>query len=163
MHWRSSFAGNSRRKLGVVLPPPWIPRGAKDQWFYPIKVNPDNIITPACEKQFRATLKDFDDVFNPVFSKYNQSLGPFKAVVNMGNVKPPQRKGRLPQYSRNRLVELQAEMDKLEELGVLAVPENLNVTVEYLNPSFLVKKQMVHGDLLPRSMRLANTVNPSPH
>ena len=81
----------------------------------------------------------------------------------MGNVKPPQRKGRLPQYSRNRLVELQAEMDKLEELGVLAVPENLNVTVEYLNPSFLVKKQMVHGDLLPRSMRLANTVNPSPH
>ena len=128
-----------------LQPPPLTPKIAASQYnqslhTVSVKVNPDNIITPACEKQFRATLKDFDDVFNPVFSKYNQSLGPFKAVVNMGDVKPPQRKGRLPQYSRNRLVELQAEMDKLEELGVLAVPENLNVTVEYLNPSFLVKK-----------------------
>ena len=103
-------------------------------------MNPDNIITSACEKQFRESLQEFDEVFNPVFSTYNQSLGPFKAVVNMGDVKPPQRKGRLPQYSRDRLVELQAEMDKLEELDVLQVPENLNVTVEYLNPSFLVKK-----------------------
>ena len=81
----------------------------------------------------------------------------------MGNVKPPQRKGRLPQYSRNRLVELQAEMDKLEELGVLAVPENLNVTVEYLNPSFLVKKPDGSWRFVTVSMRLENTVNLSPH
>ena len=105
-----------------------------------VKVNPDNLLTPVCEREFKTSLREYDDVFNPVFTKYNQSLGPFKAVVNMGDVKPPQRKGRLPLYSRDRLVELQAEMDKLEALGVLAVPEDINVTAEYLNPSFLVKK-----------------------
>ena len=48
-----------------------------------VKVNHDNIIT--CEKLFRATLKDFNNIFNPVFSKYNQSLGRFKAVVKVGD------------------------------------------------------------------------------
>jgi hypothetical protein len=57
--------------------------------------------------------------------------------MNMG---PPQRKGRLPLYSRSKLVELQDKFDELERQGVFARPENLGITVEYLNPSFLVKK-----------------------
>jgi hypothetical protein len=59
----------------------------------------------------------------------------------MGPVQPPQRKGRLPQYARYTLVELQDKVDiSLEALGVFKRPEDLGVTVEYLNPSFLVKK-----------------------
>ena len=58
----------------------------------------------------------------------------------MGPVEPPQRKGRLPQYSRERLVELQHKFDELEELGVFKRPEDVGIAVEYLNPSFLVKK-----------------------
>ena len=59
----------------------------------------------------------------------------------MGPVEPPQRKGRLPQYARNKLVELQENLDQLEELGVLKRPEDVGVSIEYLNPSFFVKKQ----------------------
>ena len=103
-------------------------------------VNPDGLLSTSCAKQFESSLTEFDDVFNPKFNVYNQAFGRFEAVVNVGDVKPPQRKGRLPQYSRDKLGELQAEMDKLESLGVLAVPEQLGITVEYLNPSFLVKK-----------------------
>ena len=52
----------------------------------------------------------------------------------------PQRKGRIPQYSRNQLVELQAKYRELEQAKVLRRPEDLGITFEYLNPSFLVKK-----------------------
>ena len=79
-------------------------------------------------------------MFNPEIECYNGASGPFKAKVNMGPVEPPQRKGRLPQYSRERLVELQQKFDELEELGVFKRPEDVGIAVEYLNPSFLVKK-----------------------
>jgi hypothetical protein len=58
----------------------------------------------------------------------------------MGPVEPLHRKGRLPQYARDQLQELQAKFDELEKLGVFKRPEDVNVSVEYLNPSFLVKK-----------------------
>ena len=51
-----------------------------------------------------------------------------------------QRKGRVPQYARNELLELQRKFDELENQGVFARPESLGITAEYLNPSFLVKK-----------------------
>ena len=56
--------------------------------------------------------------------------------LNMGPVEPPQRKGRLPQYTRNKLVDLQNKFDELEKLGVFKRPEDINVAVEYLSPSF---------------------------
>ena len=59
----------------------------------------------------------------------------------MGPVEPPQRKGRLPQYARNKLVELQGKLDQLEELGVIKHPKDVGISIEYLNPSFLVKKR----------------------
>ena len=83
---------------------------------------------------------EFDDVFNPEYPGYNGAVGPFEATVNMGPVLPPQRKGRLPQYARNKLVELQDKFDTLEKAGVFRRPEDISINVEYLNPSFLVKK-----------------------
>ena len=58
----------------------------------------------------------------------------------MGPVEPPQRKGRLPQYARDKLIERQEKFDYVEQLGVFQRPEDVDITVEYLNPSFLVKK-----------------------
>ena len=66
--------------------------------------------------------------------------GPFEAKVNMGPVEPPQRKDRLPRYTRNKLVDLQNKFDESEKLRVFKWPEDINVSVEYLYPSFLVKK-----------------------
>lgn len=58
----------------------------------------------------------------------------------MGPVKPPQRKGCLPQYARDKFIELQGKFDHLEQPGVFRRREDVGITVEYLNPSFLVKK-----------------------
>ena len=79
-------------------------------------------------------------MFNPTFQGYNGASGPIKTVVNIGPVLPPQHKERLPQYSRDKLVELQDKFDSLEQQGVFARPEDIGITVEYLNPSFLIKK-----------------------
>ena len=43
-------------------------------------------------------------------------------------------------YTRDKLVELQETFDELDSKGVIARPEDVAVVVEYLNPSFLVKK-----------------------
>ena len=53
-------------------------------------------------------------MFNPSISSYSGAVGKFEATINMGPVSPPQRKGRVPQYSRDKLVELQQNFDELE-------------------------------------------------
>ena len=58
----------------------------------------------------------------------------------MGQVLPPQRKGRIPQYSRNKLDKLHAVFDKLKSDGIFKCPEEAGNLVEHLNPSFLVQK-----------------------
>ena len=44
---------------------------------------------------------------------YNGIVGSLNAVANMGPMQPPQRKGRLPQYARDKLVELQLKFDEI--------------------------------------------------
>jgi len=103
-------------------------------------LDPDGCLDEDTRNTFRAVNVEFDDVFNPSISKYNGASGQIEAVVNIGPTLPLQRKGRLPQYNRATLEELQAKFDELEAAGVFAKPEQDNIHVEYLNTSFLVKK-----------------------
>ena len=105
-----------------------------------VHVDPGRILPEAVRANFQSLLSEYDSVFDPQFPGYNGSAGPYQAKDNMGPVEPPQRKGRLPQYARDKLVELQEKFDHLEQLGVFQHPEDVGITGEYLNPSFLVKK-----------------------
>jgi hypothetical protein len=105
-----------------------------------ISVNPEGVLDDQSANRFLNLHHDFRRVFEPSLTGYNGKSGKVEAIVNMGPVQPPQRKGRVPQYSRDKLVELQAKFDELERLGVFLKPETAGVVVEYLNPSFLVKK-----------------------
>ena len=105
-----------------------------------VSLDPDHLLPEAVQKKFHAVLRRFDDVFNPKIFGYNGAAGPIEPIVNMGPVEPPQRKGRVTQYSHDKLVELQAQFDELEQSKVFRRPEDVGITVEYLNPSFLVKK-----------------------
>ena len=114
-------------------------KGSK-KYHEAVSVDPDNILQPHVKSSFHKLLETYSEVFNPNFKSYNGAAGPFKARVNMGPVQPPQRKGRVPQYSRDKLLELQQKFDELESLGVFSRPEDIGIDVEYINPSFLVKK-----------------------
>ena len=106
-----------------------------------IELDCDKQLSENMRDQFRSVHQQHDAVFNPSIVGYNGHAGPFTAVVNMGPVLPPQRKGRCPQYARDKLTELQDKFDELEAVGVFRRPEDVGVSVEYLNPSFLVRKQ----------------------
>ena len=127
-----------------VVPPPRPPvLQASTKHSANVRLDPDNLLPRDIRVKFTSLLDEYDHVFDPNIKGYSGSVGPFEARVNMGPVEPPQRKGRLPQYTRHQLLELQQKFDELEALGVFRRPEDINVAVEYLIPSFLIKKAKV--------------------
>jgi hypothetical protein len=119
-----------------VKPPP----AAHVPYSSNVSVDPNQCLPHEVRAKFSELHQQYDTVFCPRISKYNGHSGSIEAVVNMGTTLPPQRKGRLPHYNRDTLIELQNKFDELEVAGVFAKPEQVNVTVEYLNLSFLVRK-----------------------
>ena len=105
-----------------------------------ISIDPQNITPNEYKLKLEYLCESYSHVFNPKFSGYNGRDGAVKATVNMGPVLPPQRKGRMPMYNKDKLQLLQNMFDELEELGVFEKPENVGVNIEYLNSSFLVRK-----------------------
>ena len=66
----------------------------------------------------KANFKNENDVvFNPDFKGYN---GVVDAKVNILPVQPSQRKGRIPQYTCNQLVEQQDTCDELKRIDVVS-------------------------------------------
>lgn len=127
-----------------------------------VQLDPDNIMPPDMQAAFRQLSDKYDKVFSPTISCYNGSLGKIESKVNMGTVLPQQRKGRVPQYSKNKLVELQDKFDELEKLGVFKRPEEVGICVEYLNPSFLVSKPDGGSRLVTAFTDIAKFSKPQP-
>ena len=127
-----------------------------------VVVDPDGCLDQDTRDKFIALNLEFDDVFNPSISKYNGASSKIEAVVNIGPTLPPQCKGRLPQYNKNTLEELQDKFDELEAAGVFAKPEQVNVHVEYLNTSFLVKKPNGGSRLVTSFGEVAQYSKPQP-
>ena len=127
-----------------------------------IAIDPDNQLSHDDRSRFRRLHKQYNEVFNKRIDKYNDYSGRVRAFINMGPVDPPPVKARLPSYNTEKLRLLQEKMDELEDLGVLAKPEDVGVKVEYVSPSFLVKK----GDHDFRLVTAFNTIGtyakPSP-
>jgi hypothetical protein len=105
-----------------------------------VSLDPDNLMNEETKSAFQDLLMKHSAVFDSKFPGYNGACGPIKAIVNIGPVQPPQRKGRIPLYNNSNLDLLQSKFDELESLGVFQKPEDLGICVEYLNPSFLIRK-----------------------
>ena len=123
-----------------------------------MSVDLDKMLPGNSRSDFHSLL---NEVFSPHITGYNGAAGKFEATVNVSPVLPPPCKGRVPQYSRDKLVELQQKFDDLEKQGVFCRPED--VTNEYLNASFLVKNPMGACGWLPRLVTSDVTVNFNRH
>ena len=141
---------NTSPEIKPPLPPPEGNHAGTKHSSYPVKpqlhsesvcVDPGNLLPPTNKANFLSLLKEFDSVFDPVIQGYNGAPGPLEGVMNMGPVEPPQHKGRVPQYARDQLEQLQTKFDELEATGVFQHPEDLQIVAQCLNPSFLVKKR----------------------
>ena len=127
-----------------------------------IMVDSGNVLSTSCKQQFHITHKEFDQVFSPDLGKYNGASGKFEHFINITSNLPIQRKGRNPVYNRNNLEELQMKIDELVSKGVLAKPEELGISVEYVSPSFLVKKPSGGNRLVTAFNQLTEYVKPQP-
>ena len=107
--------------------------------YLDVVIDPDNITPQEYKHKFECLCESYGHVFNPKLKGYNGRDGAIKAVVNMGPVQPPQRKGRLPLYNKDKLNLLQDMFDELEEQNDFGKPEKVGIHVEYLNVSMLIK------------------------
>ena len=97
-------------------------------------------LSPELRSKLESLHRTHDEVFSPEIGCYNGASGPFEAHINMGDTKPPQRKGRCPLYCPDTFQILQAKHDDLDKADVTARPSELGISLEYLSPSFLVRK-----------------------
>ena len=127
-----------------------------------VKVDPDGMLTVEQRDKFKKLHKDYAQVFDSrTLGCYNGESGPLEVVINMGPTLPPQRKGRMPLYSRSLQEEQQHICDELEGT-VLLKPEEEGVVCEYLNPTFLVKKKSGKKRLVTAFSEVGQYAKPQP-
>ena len=106
-----------------------------------LKFNPQSQpIDSSWKSKFKKLHITHSAVFEDDLPGYNGRFGQVSAFVNVGDSLPPQRRGKIPQYSKNNLIQLQQQIDDLESKGVFATPESVDTYPEYINPTFLVNK-----------------------
>ena len=129
-----------------------------------ISLNPDKLLTHSEDVPIKELLTSYDEVFNPAITCYNGKSGKCMVEVNVGPNLPPQKKGRLPYYGKDDLIELQDKFDELQAKGILSRPQDIGITVENTNPSFLVKKQPPSTDkrLVTDFSSIATHCRPTP-
>ena len=106
-----------------------------------LQVDPDNILTEEQRQIFHKLHKRYAKLFTPRPGKYNGYYEHIDNTLHFASKPAPNSKTHIPNYSPTMNDILAKKMDKLEEWGVLAKPEDYNVTVEFVSPSMLVPKQ----------------------
>ena len=105
-----------------------------------LQVDPDGILTKEERDIFHSLHKRFAHIFTPQPGRYNGNFGHVDNKLQFSSPPPPNSKTHIPNYSPTMNRILAAKMDQLEEWGILAEPEALGISVEYVSPSLLVPK-----------------------
>ena len=127
-----------------------------------MSIEPDYILSEDLRVKFRELLQTCDRIIDPDMIGYNGAADPSLASVNIGPVQRPNEKAACSTAPRTNIVELQAQFDELEQVQVFRRPENLDITAEYLNPSFLVKKPSGGHRLVTAFADVARYSKPQP-
>ena len=128
-----------------------------------VNTDPNNQLSPEWKNKFSDLNNQFDSVFEPVIGRYNDKSGRLRARVTFGPVLPPSRKLHAPCYGRDNLQLLQDKFDELESQGVFARPEDVDVVVQHVSPSFLVRKSSGTGyRLVTAFTTLSEYIKPLP-
>ena len=144
------------------IPPPAISAIEQSDRSGEISVDPSNILKQNEKDLFYETNKELNEVFSSSLGCYNGKSGKFEHRINTTSSLPPQRKGRVPMYNRTNLELLQTKIDELYAQGVFVRPEDVNITVEYVSPSFLVAKSSGGHRLVTAFTELGQYTKPQP-
>ena len=119
------------KKAKIKLDPPYSKQ---------VVIDPNKQLSRKWKNAFSDLHLSYDSIFEDVIGRYNDESGKVRARINIGSSKPPTRKIRVPTYCKNNLDALQDKFDELEGDGVVRRPEDVDVEIEHVSPSFLVRK-----------------------
>ena len=105
-----------------------------------VQVDPDNRLSESEKSIFHELHKRFASLFTPQPGRYNGYYGYIDNKLQFATQPPPNTKTRIPNYSPSMNNILAQKMDLLEQWGVLAEPEVMGVSVEYISPNLLLPK-----------------------
>ena len=105
-----------------------------------IVVDPNNQLDESWRVKFKTLHEHKKLAFANKIGRYNDHSGKVRARVNIACAKPPTRKLNVPNYCPKSMHLLQDKFDELERDGVFRRPEDVDVEVEHVSPSFLVNK-----------------------
>ena len=105
-----------------------------------LKVDPDDILTQMDRDLFHQLHRRYAHLFTPQPGKYNGAHGYVDNKLKFSTPPPPNARTYIPNYSPSMNKLLAEKMDILEEWGVLAIPEAIGVSVDFVSPSMLVPK-----------------------
>ena len=105
-----------------------------------INIDPNDQLSPTWKKKFKELCEEFSDTINPNPGRYNGYYGDIDNSLDFISTPPPSVRARLPNYSTDKLKIMGELMDNLEEMGVLAKPEDVGVVPAFVVPSLLMPK-----------------------
>ena len=105
-----------------------------------LQVDPDGILSDSERDVFHQLHKKFAHLFTPQPGKYNGSWGYIENKLKFSTPPPPNSRTHIPNYAPSMNTLMAEKMDTLEEWGVLATPEEVGVSVDFVSPSMLVPK-----------------------
>ena len=105
-----------------------------------VVIDPDNQFNQEWKSRFRMLCKEYADTINPNPGRYNGYYGEIDNSIDFISTPPPSVKARLPNYTADKLKLMAELMDKLESMGVLAIPEEMGVVPAFVVPSLLMPK-----------------------
>ena len=105
-----------------------------------IQVDPDDQLSSEWKEKFSSLCKRYSSIITPAPGRYNGYFGHVDNSLHFSSTPAPV-KARLPNYSYEKLLIQAKEMDKMEQFGVLAKPEDLGIVPIHVVPSMLVPKQ----------------------
>ena len=130
--------------------------------YQDVVIDPDKVLAVEQREKFKKLHARYKDIFDSrTMGCYNGASGPLEVKINMGPTLPPQKKGRMPLYNRSLKEEYQKICDSLEGT-VLLKPEEVGVTCENLNSSFLVSKKSGKKRFVTAFTEVAQYTRPQP-
>ena len=146
----------------LTNPTAQLPISSLSDAYKSVQIDPNNKHTATLKRKFEQLHQMHQRVFDDkTLGCYNGYSGKMEVKVNMGPTLPKQRKGRMPLYNRKQQNEYQEICDSLEG-SVLVKPEEAGICVEYLNPSFLVRKPSGKKRLVTSFGEVAKYSKPQP-
>ena len=98
------------------------------------------MLQPEEREVFHELHRKYRHLFTVQPGRYNGSFGYIENKLQFSTPPAPNARTHVPNYSPSMNQLLAEKMDQLESWGVLANPEQVGVSVEFVSPSMLIPK-----------------------